>query len=130
MGEMAAVIADLQARGLSAADADRLLRLYGAEASAVVGEGIELFVIGDALVPRLGRIDDLPAILDAERIGAPALVIVGEVVRLRGKLDWFDAARLLGDARTQPRCRSAAIIWSPNAASSFSYALRNAGSAG
>jgi len=63
-------------------------------------------VIERATTPRQRVLEtnlgDVAARIDAERIGAPALVIVGEVVRLRGKLDWFDAARLLGDARTQP----------------------------
>ena len=63
-------------------------------------------VIERATTPRQRVLEtnlgDVAARIDAERIGAPALVIVGEVVRLRGKLDWFDAARLMGDARTQP----------------------------
>ena len=38
----------------------------------------------------IGTLADLPELAEKEKIGAPATVIVGEVVRLAGSLAWFE----------------------------------------
>jgi uroporphyrin-III C-methyltransferase/precorrin-2 dehydrogenase/sirohydrochlorin ferrochelatase len=40
----------------------------------------------------VGTLDTLPAILRASEVRAPTLIIVGEVVRLRDRLKWFETA--------------------------------------
>ena len=43
-----------------------------------------------------GTLDALPALIASERLGAPSVVVIGEVVRLRSRLDWHrQAARPL-----------------------------------
>lgn len=63
-------------------------------------------VVERATTPRqrvlVTRLDDVVARIGAERVAAPALLIVGEVVRLHAKLDGFDTARLLAGGRSQP----------------------------
>jgi len=39
-----------------------------------------------------GRLDELPTMLADNRVQSPALLIVGEVVRMRSHLSWFDAS--------------------------------------
>jgi siroheme synthase len=38
-----------------------------------------------------GSLDTLPLLAKAADVRAPALIIVGEVVKLRRKLEWFTA---------------------------------------
>jgi len=63
-------------------------------------------VIERATTPRqrvlTTTLGELVARIEAEHYCAPALVIVGEVVRLREKLDWFDAARLSAETGVRP----------------------------
>lgn len=47
-------------------------------------------------------LEELVERIEREHYRAPAIVIVGDVVRLREKLDWFDAARLVGEAPARP----------------------------
>ena len=46
----------------------------------------------------VATVGDLPARARAAEFGAPALIILGEVVRLREKLAWFETANPAGDA--------------------------------
>ncbi|MQM40434.1 Siroheme synthase [wastewater metagenome] len=39
-----------------------------------------------------GRLDALPGLVRDAGLRAPTLIVVGEVVRLRERLDWFDPA--------------------------------------
>jgi uroporphyrinogen III methyltransferase/synthase len=59
----------------------------------------------------LGRLDQIAAIARAEGLGSPAVIIVGEVVSLRGSLRWFDAWPLFGKRVliTRPREQAAAV---------------------
>ena len=41
-----------------------------------------------------GTITDLPDTLEGAGVRSPALLIVGEVVKSRSRLDWFQAALL------------------------------------
>lgn len=41
-----------------------------------------------------GTLDTLPELASSEGVKPPALLIVGEVVRLRGKLTWYEGAQL------------------------------------
>ena len=40
----------------------------------------------------VGNLETLPAIVDAAEVKAPTLIIVGEVVQLHGRLNWFNPA--------------------------------------
>jgi uroporphyrinogen III methyltransferase/synthase len=42
----------------------------------------------------LSTLDQVEALVAREKIGAPALIVVGEVVRLREKLQWFEESQL------------------------------------
>ena len=56
-----------------------------------------------------GTLGDLPKRVSAEELRPPGLLIIGEVVRLRGKLDWFRPTtpaplhRTLGHDASEPR---------------------------
>jgi uroporphyrinogen III methyltransferase/synthase len=55
---------------------------------------------------------DLPAATEAAKIEPPALIVVGAVVGLRGKLDWFSRRALAGRrvVVTRPRAQSREMI--------------------
>lgn len=57
-------------------------------------------------------LEELPAAADAQRLGTPSLLVVGDVVRLRERLAWFEARPLLGRriVVTRPREQSAELI--------------------
>ena len=46
-----------------------------------------------AQVVHSGTVGTLPSIIEGEGVRAPTLVIVGDVVRLRDKLDWYRPRR-------------------------------------
>jgi uroporphyrin-III C-methyltransferase len=46
---------------------------------------------------------DLPAAIARAGLGAPAIIVIGEVVRLRTRLDWFAGSRTAVAAGGQPR---------------------------
>jgi uroporphyrinogen III methyltransferase/synthase len=52
-----------------------------------------------------GRLDAIAAIARAAGLGSPAVIVVGDVARLRSKLRWFDARPLFGKRvlLTRPR---------------------------
>lgn len=60
----------------------------------------------------VGTLRDIHARCEAEGIGAPALVVVGEVVRLREKLRWFDRGPLFGRRVlvTRPRAQAEGFV--------------------
>jgi uroporphyrin-III C-methyltransferase/precorrin-2 dehydrogenase/sirohydrochlorin ferrochelatase len=39
-----------------------------------------------------GNLDTLPEIVRRSKVAAPTLIIIGEVVRLRDRLKWFESA--------------------------------------
>jgi siroheme synthase len=53
-------------------------------------------VVEQATTPRqrvvCGTLLTLPVLVQAEQLAAPALIVVGEVVRLHGPLGWFAGA--------------------------------------
>lgn len=55
-----------------------------------------------------GTLATLPAMIEARRLKPPATVIVGEVVRLREKLDWFERLPLFGQRIVVTRARGQA----------------------
>ncbi|MGH8447211.1 MAG: uroporphyrinogen-III C-methyltransferase, partial [Solimonas sp.] len=54
-------------------------------------------IVADGTSPQqhvvVGTLGSLPAIVAAQEIRGPSLLLVGEVVKLREKLDWFGAQR-------------------------------------
>lgn len=57
-----------------------------------------------------GTLDTIVDIVAAARIGAPAIIVVGEVVRLREKLQWFEKRPLLGKSVLVTRTREQAGV--------------------
>ncbi len=55
-----------------------------------------------------GGLESIARIAESEGIGAPAIIIVGEVVRLRERLRWFDALPLFGRSIVVTRTREQA----------------------
>ncbi len=49
-----------------------------------------------------GAVVELPALVREAAVRAPALIIVGEVVRLRGQFDWFSRRNETGPVETGP----------------------------
>jgi siroheme synthase len=47
----------------------------------------------------LGTLGTLAALAESENIGAPAMVIIGEVASFSDTLSWFEPARARGAAR-------------------------------
>jgi len=58
-----------------------------------------------------GRLDDIARAARAEGLGSPAIILVGEVVSLRGGLRWFDAWPLFGKRVliTRPRDQAGGV---------------------
>lgn len=52
-----------------------------------------------------GTLADLPKLADDARLAPPATIVVGEVVRLRQKLDWFERRPLFGQRVIVTRSR-------------------------
>lgn len=59
-----------------------------------------------------GTLSTIAALVDAAKLSAPAIVVVGEVVELREHLDWFEQRPLFGTrvAVTRPRSQSRALV--------------------
>ena len=59
----------------------------------------------------VGRLDDLAVEIERAGLRPPALIVLGEVVELRGKLDWFERLPLFGQRVliTRPAGQSADI---------------------
>jgi uroporphyrinogen III methyltransferase/synthase len=55
-----------------------------------------------------GTLETLPALIEERHMRPPATVIVGEVVRLREKLDWFERLPLFGQRIVVTRAREQA----------------------
>jgi uroporphyrinogen III methyltransferase / synthase len=55
-----------------------------------------------------GTLGELPALVEREAIGAPAIVVVGAVVELREQLDWFENRPLFGRRIVVTRARAQA----------------------
>jgi len=55
-----------------------------------------------------GTLASLPGEVERAGLGAPAIVVVGEVVGLRGKLDWYERLPLLGERVLVTRARAQA----------------------
>ena len=66
-------------------------------------------VIKDGTTPRqktvVGSLSDIVARVEEQHLGPPAVVVVGEVVRLREKLSWFDNRPLFGKRILVTRAR-------------------------
>ena len=58
-----------------------------------------------------GTLKDIVARVDAEKLGPPAIVIVGEVVNLRKKLNWFETRPLFGKRIVVTRSRDQASVF-------------------
>ncbi|CAN5837815.1 uroporphyrinogen-III C-methyltransferase [soil metagenome] len=56
----------------------------------------------------VGTLESLPDLVEREGLGAPAIVVVGEVVRLREKLAWFESRPLFGKRIVVTRARAQA----------------------
>ena len=55
-----------------------------------------------------GSLSDIARIAEREKIKAPAVIVVGEVVRLRGELNWFEEKPLFGKRIIVTRAREQA----------------------
>ena len=55
-----------------------------------------------------GTLETLPGIVEREGVGAPAIVVVGDVVSLRSQLAWFEARPLFGMRVVVTRARAQA----------------------
>ena len=55
------------------------------------------------------ELEHLPAAVVAAGIGSPAILVVGEVVRLRERIDWFRPGRAGTDRHPPPRSSSTAV---------------------
>ncbi|MGD1071920.1 MAG: uroporphyrinogen-III C-methyltransferase [Bryobacteraceae bacterium] len=53
----------------------------------------------------VGTLDTLPGLVHEQGMKPPATIIVGEVVQLRGKLDWFERLPLFGQSIVVTRAR-------------------------
>ncbi|MFC1982299.1 uroporphyrinogen-III C-methyltransferase [Chloroflexota bacterium] len=53
----------------------------------------------------VGNLEDIAARVEEHRLTAPAVIVVGDVVRLRGKLHWFDNQLLFGKRILVTRAR-------------------------
>ena len=67
----------------------------------------------------VGTLATLPAMIEQQRLKPPATIVVGEVVRLREKLDWFERLPLFGKRIVVTRAREQAV--------SFAARLRTLG---
>ncbi|MGA7238932.1 MAG: uroporphyrinogen-III C-methyltransferase [Bryobacteraceae bacterium] len=56
----------------------------------------------------VGTLATLPGLIESRRMKPPATIVVGEVVRLREKLDWFERLPLFGRRIVVTRARSQA----------------------
>ena len=73
-------------------------------------------VIKDGTKPEqkavVGSLKDIVAKVDENRLRPPAVIVVGEVVKLRGKLRWFDNRPLFGKRVLVTRARHQASVLS------------------
>jgi len=69
----------------------------------------------------VGTLETIAAIAEREKVAPPTLIVVGEVVNLRGKLNWFENRPLFGRRIIVTRARAQA--------SGFSRALEELGAA-
>jgi uroporphyrinogen III methyltransferase/synthase len=58
-----------------------------------------------------GTLDDIVARVAAEKLGPPALIVVGEVVKLRQKLNWYESKPLFGKRVVVTRSRDQASVF-------------------
>jgi uroporphyrinogen III methyltransferase/synthase len=56
----------------------------------------------------VGTLTTLPALIEERRMKPPATIVIGEVVRLREKLDWFERLPLFGQRIVVTRARGQA----------------------
>ena len=60
---------------------------------------------------RPSRADNVLASLEAAKLGPPAIIVVGEVVKLREKLNWFETKPLFGKRIIVTRSRDQASVF-------------------
>src|SRR5512146_529361 len=58
-----------------------------------------------------GTLEDIVGRVDEARLGPPAIIVVGEVVRLREKLNWYESKPLFGKRVVVTRSRGQASVF-------------------